>query len=60
MRIRARPVWSYFYVQNNNFLTKERKVREMKKMEQMNNVKILFTAVIAFLSSLLGVLAGHV
>ena len=42
--------------QNNNFL-KERKVREMKKMEQVNNIKIMFTAVVAFLSSLLGVLA---
>lgn len=43
--------------QNNNFLIKERKVREMKKMEQVNNIKIMFTAVVAFLSSLLGVLA---
>ena len=52
------PQRSYFYAVNNNFLTQERKVREMKKMEQANNIKIMLTAIVAFLSSLLGVLSS--
>lgn len=35
----------------------ERKVRYMKKMEQATAIKAVFTAIFAFLSSLLGVLA---
>lgn len=56
MRIRARPVWSYFYAKINFFKRKESEVMK-KKMEQVNNVKIMIIAIGSALSSLLGVLA---
>lgn len=53
MEIRARPKGLIFI---QKIRTKEREVRYMK-MEQANYIKAIFTAVFAFISALLGVLA---
>ncbi|GKH35111.1 hypothetical protein CE91St64_45180 [Faecalicatena contorta] len=51
MKIRARPLRSYF-CENNR-----KRVRKMKKMEQANYIKAAVATVFGFLTSLIGVLA---